>query len=153
MKKCEIIFSAVMIALSAGALAVGLSYPYMSNYGPGAGFVPVWASGLMLATNILILAKTLMNRSGGEGARPFFKTPQQGKNFFCFLGALIAFAVAVEFLGILPAGFIYMTAMYRFFDKHSWLRSLGVSAGVAAFFYMMFNVWLNVPLPMGLLDW
>ena len=55
-------------------------------------------------------------------------------------------------LGIYVPSAIFIAAFMRFLGKYGWLRTALVSLGVMLVFFMMFEIWFQVPLPKGPLE-
>lgn len=117
---------------------------------PGPGFLPF---GLAI---VLILFSLILIFSGrskkGIVPAPFWPhrtwlRPLLG------VGILILFAFTVEWLGFLITTFIFLVIWMGVIERVRWLTILSVSIGTTAALYLIFALFLDVPLPMGFLKW
>jgi hypothetical protein len=63
---------------------------------------------------------------------------------------MTAYGLALKPLGFPVAIFLFVLTAMRIFGYRRWLPALAVTAGLAAFSYATFILWLKVPLPMGI---
>jgi len=66
------------------------------------------------------------------------------------LGSMLAFVVALEPLGYLVAMALLLLVQLRFVESRSWRGSLLVAVIASATSFVMFGLWLKVPLPAGI---
>jgi hypothetical protein len=52
-------------------------------------------------------------------------------------------------LGIYEASVIFIALFMRLLGRYSWGKAVGVGVGVMVVFFLMFEVWFQVPLPKG----
>lgn len=64
---------------------------------------------------------------------------------------IVAFAVAVPWLGFFVATFVYLIAHMSFLGIRPWWKPVAVAAGVLAVLYVLFEYLLRVDLPGGVL--
>ena len=80
------------------------------------------------------------------------KDPKQTKrigNVVVVAGLTVLTAVVMIYLGFNIAIFLFMAVMVHMLGKYRWYTTLGTAAAVALSFYILFAVWLQVPLPRG----
>ena len=149
MKKADALFSAVLMAVAAAAIYIGSRYKFMANGNIGPGFVPICISVLLFISCAANLVKSLIESKNDE--RPFFVNKESRNRVILYFVGFILFVLAIELVGVLIAGCIYMFLIYFFFDKKPLINSILVSVGTTVALYLIFNVWLKLSLPMGLL--
>jgi putative tricarboxylic transport membrane protein len=115
---------------------------------PGPGFFPFW-----LGFFLIIVAAVLLLRYGRmspkEPAPALWKGRQWDKIVYV-LGALFLYAFFLEFLGYLLATFFLMSFLFRSVEKQKWSVVILGSIISSLITFLLFKVWLQVQLPMGL---
>lgn len=61
----------------------------------------------------------------------------------------ILYTVGIRFLGIYLASTIFIVFFMMWLGKYSWAKALPTGLGTSAAFFLLFEVWFNVPLPKG----
>ena len=142
----ERISSLVLVLLSVFILAESRRYSLGTIDYPGPGFFPVLlgiAIGLMsLALFIRSLART----------RPLTSWPDR-QGFIAvgaiFMGILL-FTLLLEVSGYLLNTFLLFVMLLRPVGKQSWPLTMLISFAAVLISYLLFDVWLKVPLPRGI---
>lgn len=115
---------------------------------PGPGFLPF---GLALCLIILSFVLIFKSRKGNVSA-PFW--PQRTwLRPLLGVAILIFFAFVVEWVGFLITTFIFLTIWMGVIERVRWRTIISVSIGTTAALYLIFALFLDVPLPMGFLKW
>ncbi|MGH8695604.1 MAG: tripartite tricarboxylate transporter TctB family protein, partial [Burkholderiales bacterium] len=65
------------------------------------------------------------------------------------LGALLAYALALEPVGFGVATFLLIVFLFRAIEPQPWLVALGGAAATVLACHVLFRVWLGVRLPPG----
>jgi Tripartite tricarboxylate transporter TctB family len=132
-----------LAALAASAWIRTQGLPIWTIDGPGSGLLPKAALGIMLALSLILVLKP-SERSDKAPA-------EEGRNltFLVYSAAAVAMAVAVHFLGFVVPAFLVATAILRFAENRSWLRSLCYSAALIAVIVLLFGTALSVQFPDG----
>ena len=135
----------VLAAFGVYVISVAVKLPYVSEVGPGPGFFPLWlgiglvlfASGLMFPS--LAASRTQVDHVAGSWTslgRP--------------LAGWLAIMVVIALLGRLGffVSFVVLTVfLIAVLDRRPLLVALGVGAGLAVAFHLIFVVALDVSLP------
>ena len=147
----EIGFNVVLLALSIGAFSIAHRYPYILNNGQiGPGFIPIWASGIMIAANALNIILIMFKRGYAlEGS--FFKEKKHAKNILIFTVMVVVYMFGVIHVGMYCSTIVFMICVYKFFDKMPWKNTLLVSGGTLLFIYLVFGKMLGMNFPAKLL--
>ena len=76
-----------------------------------------------------------------------------GLTFFLFIpiGLVVVVVALVNIIGLIIGLAIFCAIVFKFIDKYRWKQSLIVAFGTALVLYLTFNIWLNIPVPTGLL--
>lgn len=69
-----------------------------------------------------------------------------------FVGMLIAYIVTIKPLGYFIATPLYLFATLGYFKSTKWYVALTVAVGFTLFVYLLFVLFLHLPVPMGLLE-
>ena len=121
-------------------------WEYLGPDGPGPGFFPLWYGVCMVALALLLVVTSVVQRASAP-AKPV-DWGEVGRALVAWTGL----ALCVGFLKIL--GFLLAFGLFSFFLVAVMYRrplgtSLAVSVGMAAGFYVLFPLALNVALPVG----
>ena len=127
------------------------SYHYKSKLGGGIGpgFLPFWASLLLIVFSVVYLGYAMKKEKidihsilpGNEGL----------KNIVLLFTYMIVFAVIVPYAGFTIANTVMLFLMFRGYFKC--YKNLVISTGVSIILYFMFMVFLEVPLPVNVFGW
>ena len=120
---------------------------------PGPGFAVFVAGAVLGLFSIILIVGTFLKRNQSV---PAVKTEgtnaKQGQiRVVLVLCAVLAYLALLPKIGFLIATFGLMTLMYRMLGRANlWLHSI-VGFATAALAYLVFSVWLQIPLPRGVL--
>ena len=136
----------VLASLGAYIVTQARGWVYMNEEGPGAGFFPVWYGALMVVLSLVLVANAVMNRT----KQPEVRWRDVSRAFACW----VAFTASVALMPIL--GFAISFALLTWFIVKVMCgerqrTAILVAVGGAAFFYLLFDVALDLSLPRGLL--
>ncbi len=140
----EIAAVALGLAVAAVALWEALSLPIGTLRSPGQGFFPLWLGVLLLLLSLALLGQTLRARAA-PGAHGEGRIGQ----VVGLVAALAAYTAILEPIGYPVATFLLVLYMVKITHPQRWPLALGVSLLAAAGSYLLFAVWLKVPLPPG----
>jgi putative tricarboxylic transport membrane protein len=152
MRWAELLASGFFIAV--GAVVVFDSFRTGFRWaadGPQPGYFPFYIGMTMIATASWLAFKTLREWKT-EGGKKVFAEHHEFKLVLRMFIPICLYVVSVVFLGIYVSSIIYITAFMVWEGKFSWVKSLAVGLGVAAFLFLMFEIWFLVPLPKGPLE-
>jgi hypothetical protein len=121
------------------AIAGWFSYGLWVNKGPGPGFLPVIFGSL---TVILCIARLLRKDKEAE--------PVERKAIIP-MAAMVASAVAIYVIGFLPAMFLLIIFWLVNQGAYSYKFSLFMATAIIVFIWGVFEYWLSVPFPTGLI--
>lgn len=117
---------------------------------PGPGFLPF---GLAIVLIVLSLVLIFSSRPK-KGIAPVPFWPQRTwLRPLLGVAILIFFALVVEWVGFIITTFIFLVIWMGVIERVRWLTILSVSIGTTAVLYLIFALFLDVPLPMGFLHW
>jgi Tripartite tricarboxylate transporter TctB family. len=120
-----------------------LMYPYTSELGPGAGFLPLWLSGVLF---ILSLAYLRVAFKGEDSTEPM--PDRKGwKNIFFILFCMAAFVALLPLLGFVVTGSIFLFVLL--IGSYRWYVALPTAVGTSVFLFVLFSILLKVSLPVN----
>ena len=134
------------LALGFGALAAyeSAKLPFGTVHSPGPGFFPWWTSVLIAALALMYLVQTLTARAKSE-----VEAGGRIVKVLALLGVLALYTFTLETLGYPLCTFLLVLFMLGVTDPQRWPVALGMAALTAVGSYVIFAVWLSVPLPRG----
>jgi hypothetical protein len=156
----EIASSLLFILLGVGYLAYNRSYSIDTWNNPGPGVFPLIVGG----TFILLAAGQLMQtlRKPGEREDPkgtgfrvkSAKTILQESGEIkplILVGVFVIYLLIIKGVGFFISNFIFVVVSSRLMGARDWARSLALASGICLFCYLLFEMWLKLSLPRGLL--
>ncbi len=147
MNRRDWIPSAFMLALSLFVASQALQMPFSAEYGPGPGFMPLVLSTLMGILSAILLVRSL----GSEVPSKSLFTDRSGLKKSAGVALLyLAYIVSLPFLGLLVALTVFLLVLLLLIEKRSIIMAVSASAMVSLSCYFLFEVWLKVPLPIGI---
>lgn len=139
--------------MAAGALLVfaaiaayeSTKLPFGTVRNPGPGFLPWWAGLALGLLSLTLLGQALISRPETREARG------RVLKVVGLLAALGAYVLLLEPLGYPLCTFLLVLFMLRVVDPHRWVMAFSIATIAAVGSYVVFAIWLKVPLPPGLL--
>ena len=98
---------------------------YWWKFGPGPGFLPLWASIIMIFGGCLLLIQAL-RKPKPDKSRPKEKTKRIG-NVAIVAGLTVLTAVVMIYLGFNIAIFLFMAIMVHMLGKYRWYVTLATA--------------------------
>jgi Tripartite tricarboxylate transporter TctB family len=135
--------AAGLAVLAAAYLAANLRYSLDTLAAPGPGVFPL-AAGVAL----LVLAgwQVIVPARGPDRAAEVASRP---RNPLLMIGLLGLYAASLGVLGFLPSSFVLVLLAARLMGAPGWMRPAMLALGVTIATWLVFVVWLGVPLPAG----
>jgi hypothetical protein len=147
MNKAETIAGSVITAIGALMLLESLKFAYFVEGVPGPGFLPRWIAVALVGTGILLTV---------QGVRPArvleaISWPNSAgwKRIALLVGALAVALLLLDKLGFVVVTTAFMAVLVYGLGVRSWWTLVWVPLAAAIGLYVVFAVWLSVPLPKG----
>jgi putative tricarboxylic transport membrane protein len=142
----DIVSGVVLAALGGFIVSEAAHWEYLGPDGPGPGFFPLWYGIAIIALALALMVTTVMQRARERDSEINWQEVKRA------MGAWAALAVCVALLKVL--GFLLAFGLFVFFLVAVMYRrplgaALAISVAMAAGFYLLFPVALNVALPVG----
>ena len=142
----EFIFNIVM--LIAGAIIIGMSLKlgFGTLKKPGTGLVPLWAGLIILVSAVVMVFSGGKTKAGGAS---FNK--RELVTYTLMTLVFIGWIVTMPFLGYIVGTFLCAICFSKIMGLSGWLRPFCLASGTTLFCYLLFDVWLYMDLPRGIL--
>jgi len=119
--------------------------------GPQAGYFPFYVGMLIVISALFILYGALTSKSE-EAREPFVRWGQLKMVLIVFIPTIIyVFLIDNPWygFGIYEPSVVFIAVFMRFLGKYRWPTIAAVSLGIIFVFFLMFEIWFQVPLPKG----
>ena len=119
--------------------------------GPQAGYFPFYVGLLIVISAVFILYAALSAKSE-EIKEPFVRWGQLKMVLIVFIPTIIyVFLIDNPWygFGIYEPSVVFIAVFMRFLGKYRWHTIAAVSIGIIVIFFLMFEIWFQVPLPKG----
>jgi len=117
--------------------------------GPGAGYFPFGMGVLMALSGAVTLCQALFGKN--KNMEVFADKEQIVRVLQVFVPAVV-YVGAIEILGVYVASAIYIALFMILLGKYSAIKAIILGLLVNVVFFLMFEVWFQVPLYKGLLN-
>lgn len=149
-KSAEIAVALLLVLLGAiviyDSLRLGARW---GDDGPQPGYFPFYVGLLICLSSTLNLLKALTIRP--ERDRAFVEVGQL-KLVLVVLVPTVIYVGLVGWLGIYVSSAAFVALFMRRLGKYAWWKALAVGVGNSVAFFLIFEVWFQVPLPKGPLE-
>jgi hypothetical protein len=149
-RRADQVLAAIWIVVGIVVLVQAQSLPYMSRFGPGSGFLIVWLGIGFIAFGLLLLAQVTLR---APRKRAF--TLPDAESAWRMILIMAGFFVFVYFADRL--GFLFCIGLLSFFlllvvERKGPIPSLVMAVLITAGFWAVFELGLQMRLPLGILD-
>lgn len=142
----ERLFELLLLFLGIGVAVVSWGYGFGSLARPGPGLYPFFVGVAICVFSFFILLSGL--RSAIAGA--VIDRARAGK-LFLMAATFCLWILAMPFLGYVIVTLLATFAFCKIMKLEGWWKPLVVSGGTALFIFLLFDYWLYVDLPRGIL--
>ena len=146
----ELVVAALFFAL--GAVVSWDSSKIGSSWGvegPQAGYFPFYIGLIICFASATIFVRALWSKAK---AHESFVSRGQLKLVLKMLVPSIVYVILIGLIGIYVASTLFIGFFMLWLGKYSWARTVPIALGVSVAFFLLFEVWFNVPLPKGPLE-
>ncbi len=149
-RRIERIFALLWIVVGAIVIVEARKLDYLSEYGPGPGFLPLWVGTAVILLGLFLMARLHFDHKKAKD----FSLP--GRN-----AALQMVFVMAGFFGFVfladKAGFLLSIGLLFFFllgfvERRGWKFSLAASITAVFLFWVIFELGLKMQLPLSIFD-
>lgn len=142
--------------LVSGAVVAGLGF-FLTRQGrelgltegtePGSGFMIWWIGAALMLAGAAMAVLTVVMPALGEDTQP---PGRVGLVALC-IGLLVAYVVALEPVGFIPASAVLLTVLFALVGGYRWYTSVGLGVGGSLASWLIFAKLLSSNLPAGVL--
>jgi putative tricarboxylic transport membrane protein len=130
---------------------ISRSYPLGSLHAPGPGLFPLLASILLMAFSSMLVIQPLLKKKGAESSKAlFFPGKEAPWRILLAFVSLVAYRYLLPFIGFGPCTFVFFLLLVKRLGHYQWKVSLLFSILAALGAYFLFQVWLEVQMPIGI---
>lgn len=148
MRKIEMSLLLFFLALSVGAYVSCSHLPVDSGYAIGPGFMPKAIAGLIALVVLVRIAELARGKDPDKGR---FFAPDSLGSLLLVVCLLVLAVLGMGTIGVYVSVFGFMLAVLLLVSKHAFFTSLMASLTTTGVFYLIFALWLKLPLPGGIL--
>jgi putative tricarboxylic transport membrane protein len=136
----------LLVSVVFGVKAWGLGF--IGPQGPQPGFFPLLLSGLLCCFSMIIIIR-------GWRMRPPTRPPrilgEKRDKLFCYVASFSLFGLVLPWIGYTISVAAFFIFLLRFVEKQSWRLCLSIVVSTVIISYLLFAVFLEMPLPEGVL--
>ena len=144
----EFFLSGFLALLGGYILLASIRIGFGSLKDPEAGFFPFIAGSIILITSVI----GLLPRSWAGEAPPWFQSRRELMTFLSVALLSVLWIIAMPLLGYAVMTFVVAFLYSKTMGLEGWWRPLLLSLGIGLFIYALFDLWLYIDLPRGILD-
>ncbi|MCC7483664.1 MAG: tripartite tricarboxylate transporter TctB family protein [Burkholderiales bacterium] len=142
----EAVFDSLLLLAGVAIAVVSLEYGFGTVARPGPGLYPFFVGTAIAAFSLPLLVAQVRSRAGSAPLdRGEARTLALMIATFCF------WILAMPLLGYVIVTFLATLALCKVMRLEGWRKPLAVSGGTALFVYLLFDLWLYIDLPRGIL--
>ena len=150
-KSAEAVVAGLFLALGALVIydSVRLGLGWQEVHGPQPGYFPFYVGLIICVCAAINLARALLIPDARNGT---FVQVGQLKLVLAVLVPTAVYVTLVTWIGIYVSSVLFIAFFMRWLGKYRWWKVAAVSVGVAVVFFLIFELWFQVPLPKGPLE-
>jgi putative tricarboxylic transport membrane protein len=137
----------VVTGLGVTACILARSLPAQTGFGLGPAFLPFWTGIVLAACGLWLCARPTVDP---EVSWPTSREFARAASGFVLL---LLYALALQPLGYLISTAVFLVVGILLLEPARRPRALVIGIASAAFLFLIFRVWLRIPLPGGVLGW
>jgi len=151
MRKADRIFGIIGLVLSLWLYLESTKFSYMKEFTPGPGFLPFWVGVILAVLSCWLLLDTFRRKPTEEDEKKILPA----KHAFYRIGFifLLLFGVMLfmPFLGFPLTIFLFVATVLFVLERYGIVKSIGYGIAYAAATWIVFQYFMQMSLPTGLL--
>ena len=149
MNRDEAIGGILIFLFGAVTAYFSLRMPVGTFRAAGSGLFPLGLGILLMGLSMILVIKSWVPSQSVEEKKPRYEVPRSGKQVILFLGAIVLATFLFDRLGYPLVSFLLLIALLRALGVKRWAYNLSLSLLTATGAYILFVLWLQIPLPKG----
>ncbi|MBP1932687.1 tripartite tricarboxylate transporter TctB family protein [Ammoniphilus resinae] len=141
MKTAEQIASFIVMILAVAVYAMTLQFPSLEGFETGPAFFPKMLSIVFFILGVLLFLQSF--RSSND------KLPEKMRDALIIMVLMLVYLYLVTLLGFNISTPIILVIFLAFLKVRTWYSYIALPIGVTFFVYLIFQVFLGVPIPEG----
>jgi putative tricarboxylic transport membrane protein len=153
----EIVGSLVPVLFGAGFLLYDTQYPLDNWANPGPAVFPFLVGSVLVVLSVWQLVragrKPKPERSKAKipSVKEFLQSNKGKMKALLMIAVFIVYLLMVQWVGFFVSNFLFVVTSSRLMKARDWRGPLSLSLGVNLFCYLLFEVWLKLSFPRGIL--
>jgi len=157
----EITSSLVLILFGAGFLFYNTKYPMDTWANPGPGVFPLMAAAVLVILSAFQLLQEVRKRrleetkerprGSGRSIREFLQRSRGEIKPLLMVAVFIVYLLMVRWVGFFISNFLFVIVSSKLVGAKDWGRPIALSVGIGLFCYFLFEAWLKLSFPRGVL--
>jgi len=119
--------------------------------GPQSGYFPFYIGALICLSSSVLLVQGVRQRMRVSNRGTFVQRGPLSDVLKVLIPA-VGYVLGIQLIGVYVASAVYIALFMVFIGRFRALRSTLVGVGVAAFTFVLFELWFRIPLPKGFLE-
>lgn len=125
-----------------------LHYDYIGQFGPGPAMFPIWLSGILGILSLLYIVETLKIPVLFHDILP----EKEGRgSLYKIIGSLVLLISIISYTGFVIASTLFLFILLN--GGYKWYMSLGIALCISICLFVLFVVFLQIPLPVNGFGW
>ena len=151
MKKADQWSGLLLLAVAVAICWGSLQMAYGELRSPGPGFYPFWLGVLLGGMALALIVASTMNAGEGKDLLEILHEKVRRRNMLLVLAALILYGALLDVIGFLIGTLLLMILLLRYVEPQPWKSVFGWAVGGTLAAYAIFEVWMKLRLPKGIL--
>jgi putative tricarboxylic transport membrane protein len=147
MKKWERIAAGILSFIGVAAAVIAYDLGFGDFHHPGPGFFPFWLSAILAMVSFIYFLSQL----GSDSHRVSLWEKHAWVRPFQAAGVMFLYTLAMDWIGFFSATFLLFLVWLILIEREKWLIVGLVSVFGTLSFFLVFTVFLKVPLPRGII--
>jgi putative tricarboxylic transport membrane protein len=152
MNKINRVFSIICLGVSLWLVIESTRYDYIVKYTPGPGFFPFWLGVVLAFFSFALLIETLRKKDRKDLNMPRHLPERQA---LYRVGAIIlltaALSLLMKYLGFVVSTALFVSGLLFFMERVPAIRSVITGVIMSVCVYLVFEYWMEIGLPAGIL--
>jgi putative tricarboxylic transport membrane protein len=151
MNRIDRVSSIVWLVVSIAIVGGSLSYALGTLSSPGPGFLPLTCGMIMTGLSLVVYVQAVWKgKKEAEKQGETFWTSRSPK-LAAALVILLAYSFLLEILGYVLMTFIFLLFVLKVVEPTPWRTAITEAVLATVISYAVLELWLKVPLPLGVL--